>query len=260
MLAALLPGVREVRTALVSGYLWLGTVILIVAAHSPSALHPPYPVSPGLRRLGELMGQGGVLAAFSIASLLCGQAIVGMTGRAINILNLRYVDRTPMESLLALEADAGKMDPMGRDVFRPFTSRAIWRVIAYVKASTGSTEHLRWSLRRIYFLSGRIAADAPPTYVEYDRMMGEADIRDAVCLPLPFFTAALLENLRLAGWGKLIIFIAVLSLTAWLFVEARHKARSARGMIAHRVVDLDLDIWPEEMVQRTNGRSDRPRA
>lgn len=85
MLAALLPGLREVRTALVSGYLWLGTVILLVAAHSPSVLRPPYPVSPGLRRIGELMGQGGVLAAFSIASLLCGQAAIGLGGRAINV-------------------------------------------------------------------------------------------------------------------------------------------------------------------------------
>ena len=149
MLAALLPGLREVRTALVSGYLWLGTVILLVAANSPSALRPPYPVSPGLQRIGELMGQGGMLAAFSIASLLCGQAVVGLTSRGINTLNLRYVERTPLEELLDLEADAGKMDPMTRDLFRPFTSRAIWRVIAYVKTHTESTDHLRWSLRRI---------------------------------------------------------------------------------------------------------------
>ncbi|MGK3200715.1 hypothetical protein [Amycolatopsis sp. MEPSY49] len=70
MLASLLPGFRDVRSALVAGYMWFCAGWLLIGHY-----HPPSAgllARPALELL-ELFGTGGRLAAISVLCLLIGE-------------------------------------------------------------------------------------------------------------------------------------------------------------------------------------------
>jgi hypothetical protein len=72
MLASLLPGLREIRTPLAVGYLWLIDIWLIFADKLPPADNE---VVRRIFELGELLGKGAIVVAVSFAAYLMGSII-----------------------------------------------------------------------------------------------------------------------------------------------------------------------------------------
>ncbi|MET8849001.1 hypothetical protein [Amycolatopsis sp. NPDC004625] len=71
MLTSLLPGVREVRTPVASGFAWLLVGWLVLADHLPRG-RPAQHVFATLWDLGSYVGKGGLLVAVSFAAYLLG--------------------------------------------------------------------------------------------------------------------------------------------------------------------------------------------
>ncbi|WP_290057614.1 hypothetical protein [Amycolatopsis solani] len=71
MLTSLLPGLREVRTPIASGFAWLLVAWLAVADHLPKS-RPPQHVFATLWDLGSYVGKGGLLVVVSFAAYLVG--------------------------------------------------------------------------------------------------------------------------------------------------------------------------------------------
>ena len=91
MIVNLLPGLRELRAPLASGYLWLLTGWLIFAP-----LVPPISGSTGIwadtYRLGEAVGRSGVLAAVTFAAYIVGifnERIAYLVARFLQSMRIR---------------------------------------------------------------------------------------------------------------------------------------------------------------------------
>lgn len=78
MLANLLPGIRDIRTPLATGYLWLLTLWFWIPSHFKDA--PPTSGIPGdVTRLGHYAGRAGVGVAISFVAYL-----VGVLSKSLN--------------------------------------------------------------------------------------------------------------------------------------------------------------------------------
>lgn len=85
--SALIPGLREVRGALVAGYLWLLAIWLCFA----DGLHGDQG-KPGFQRLweaGEAIGPVGRAAAASVAAYLIGALVQGALRSTVNVIRVR---------------------------------------------------------------------------------------------------------------------------------------------------------------------------
>jgi tetratricopeptide (TPR) repeat protein len=74
MIANLLPGLREIRAPLVSGYLWLIFFFLLLHSELPSTSHPDSSFKP-LVDLGDDMSTLGLVTVASVAAYLVGSAM-----------------------------------------------------------------------------------------------------------------------------------------------------------------------------------------
>jgi hypothetical protein len=76
VLASLLPGLRDLRTPLATGYLWLVTLWLLVHEHLPTSAATASGPTKSLLQLADLVGKATVLAAFSFIAYLVGSILM----------------------------------------------------------------------------------------------------------------------------------------------------------------------------------------
>jgi hypothetical protein len=76
MLATLLPGIRDLRTPLATGYLWLVALWLVVHNHVPKSLHEAHGPLRSLYELGGILGQGALVAAVSFIAYIMGSILL----------------------------------------------------------------------------------------------------------------------------------------------------------------------------------------
>lgn len=76
MLASLLPGLRDLRTPLASGYLYLLAVWLILHDHIPKSGSETHGAARSLFELGDLLGKGPVLAGLSFVAYIIGSILL----------------------------------------------------------------------------------------------------------------------------------------------------------------------------------------
>ena len=73
MLASLLPGLRDLRTPLAAGYLWMVGLWLLLHNKVPmSVAEAPAGPIKSLYEIGSLLGQAVILAALSFIAYLLG--------------------------------------------------------------------------------------------------------------------------------------------------------------------------------------------
>jgi len=76
VLASLLPGLRDLRTPLATGYLWLVTLWLLVHEHLPTSAATASGPTKSSLQLADLVGKATVLAAFSFIAYLVGSILM----------------------------------------------------------------------------------------------------------------------------------------------------------------------------------------
>ena len=246
MLASLLPGFRDVRSALVAGYLWFCAGWLLIGHyHPPSASLLGKPAQDLL----ELFGTGGKLAAISVLCLLIGEVTGTVVQSVFFQLSVAYLRRLTPELL----------DPRPRGpltVFRPLSSRALSRVRDRIRLehrrhqdSTTSDATPRGddqhevdrrtldAVREVLYMSPRLIVAKPELYAEFSRVKGESEFRDAILLPLPALAVAVSVDLSAPGWVKVLLPVATLIADGYLFAQARQRFRQAHSLISHSIAD-----------------------
>jgi hypothetical protein len=83
----------------------------------------------------------------------------------------------------------------------------------------------------------RLIMAKPELYAEYDRIRSESEFRDAILVPLPILGTAILLNLHVPTSVKVVVFLAVVVLDVYLFLQARRLFRTAHSIVAHSVAD-----------------------
>lgn len=246
MLASLLPGFRDVRSALVAGYLWFCAGWLLIGHY-----HPPSASllgKPALELL-ELFGTGGRLAAISVLCLLIGEVTGTLVQSVFFQLSLAYLRQLTPEGL-----DRWPRGPLL--VFRPLSTRALVRVrdrirLDYRRRQESTTSDAtprgedrheidRLALAAVHevlFMSPRLIVAKPELYAEFSRIKGESEFRDAIFLPLPVLAVAVCVDLSMPTPVKALLLVATVIADGYLFAQARQRFRQAHSLISHSIAD-----------------------
>ena len=247
MLASLLPGYRDVRSALVAGYMWVIAAWLLVSYFLPPGAQADVVGKPILQVL-SVAGSAGSLVALSVLCLLIGEFTGSSTQALFFYLSKRY-----LEELTPQTAHDGLSGPIR--VFRPMSARARRRVynttvkrVQKERAAANSAEPesvARLSpedvalaaLGEVLFLSPRLIVAKPELYSEFDRVRAESEFRDAILIPLPLLSVGIVLNLNIPVWLRVIGIAVTLLIDAFLFRQSRHQFRNAHSMVAHSLAD-----------------------
>ena len=246
MLTTLLPGLREVRSALVAGYMWFCASWLLVGHFWPDTLKKALLAEPAKKLLANF-GTSGQVIAISIACLLIGEATSSAVQHTFFKVSRQYMANITPENFIELPF-AGRF----RDRFRPMSMRSINRVYARVirgyqdrvasspNAIYDSTEANQLAiatLREVLFVAPRLILAKPELYIEHDRLRSESEFRDAIFFPLPALAVALALNVDVPLWVKVVGIAAICWIDVQLFLQSRTQFRIAFSMIAHSVAD-----------------------
>ncbi|WP_410666463.1 hypothetical protein [Amycolatopsis sp. cmx-4-68] len=245
MLASLLPGFRDVRSALVAGYLWFCAGWLLIGHY-----HPP---SAGLLgkpalELLELFGTGGRLAAISVFCLLIGE----VTGSVVAAMFGR-LSHASLQRLTAADLDHLPGGPLA--VFRPVSGRTVERMRGRIRQEHRQRQELISdatprginphevdriaidAVREVLHVSPRLIVAKPELYAEFSRLKAESEFRDAILLPLPVLAVAVCANLTAPASVEGLVIAVVLLADGYLFAQARKRFRQAHSLIGHSVAD-----------------------
>jgi len=251
MLTALLPGFRDIRSALVAGYMWVSAAWLIGGHFWPQLLESDQFIAAPAITLISVLGSAGSLIALSILCLLVGEFMSGIVFRLFFSLSRQYIS--------AITPDNIESQPRGwRAIFKPLSSWAIRRVYyttrkSYAKRMTesalevpppgvstledmGSQAGIR-ALREVLYLSPRLIVAKPELYVEFDRVKGESAFRDGILILLPVVVFAIMLNISLPTWLEVMSVVLTLVIDTSLFIQSREQFRTAHSMVAHSLSD-----------------------
>ncbi len=194
MLASLLPGLRDVRTPLTVGYLWLVASWVWFGGYLPEKRPTDDGVILRLFELSDLFGPGATIAAFSLAAYILGVLLTVPVGWSD--LFIRWGYRVSEEAAQTRAAyhrmvsanqeriyEAGGplgMSPQAMDDFESEIQRAM----------ATSTSDLR----------PRLLVANQELYGEYDRLESEAAFRLNLCLPISALGTTALFTLS-PWWG-----------------------------------------------------------
>jgi hypothetical protein len=203
-------------------------------------------LSAPAEQLLNLFGVSGRLVAISVVCLLVGEVTSVTAQSMLYRRSWRYMARITPENLAGL--------PGGwRGLFRPISRRAINRLYtnmihAYEAVRPpgggaevpGSEESERMAIRvlnEVLTMGPRLIMAKPELYAEYDRIRSESEFRDAILVPLPILGTAISLNLHVPTWVKVVVFLAVVVLDVYLFLQARRLFRTAHSIVAHSIAD-----------------------
>jgi hypothetical protein len=233
VLSMLVPGFRQVRAPLAAGSLLLVTSYLALdIIWRVSNLAPPRP-GPGARSIIDFVGPGGIAIALGVGAYLLGSLYMALARRVQKTISAGRIQEIATSAYL-FEQGRGRLFFLS-----PFSRPSLRRLGTESGAfDAGILRRRAWG---IVFSDGiPLLSSHESLYHEYDRLMNEAEFRDAVALQLPIVAGLLSSDAGLSAGliGFATIFFAVLGF--WLFVQSRTHIRKANSIFAHACADGKL--------------------
>jgi hypothetical protein len=234
MLPSVLSGVRDLRSALIVGYIWLIGLWLAITSWWPTVADLRGHASAGLLVLADLFGQAGSVAAVTVAALVLGQVWIASVSSVVTGLaryRLRHSDLSPVPHWLLF-------------CVTPLTHRAQARLLRRTEASFGSAPDpaaLRDRTVLVFseslLMAPRLIVAKPELYEEHKRLRQDADLLYALLLPTPLLGLTLLAALGAGPTAWALGIPALIVAEAVLLIQAAQQFRNAMSMLAHFVAD-----------------------
>jgi hypothetical protein len=267
MLASLLPGFRDLRVPLATGFLWLVVVWLATYPVIPTLDEAEGLTKEVYRILGAL-GPAALVATLSFIAYIVGILLV-RPGSAIAQFLIRVVPasgrRLSMASRiesrqLALKVAsnmvrAGVSLPRELDEMQPYVERRGMsddsdlsedELVSRIAATLTGQMY-----REISLVATRLLADSRDLFDRYDRAEAEAAFRFGVALPLVAISALLPWRLELDGWGFAGFVTVGLLVAGGLLLEGTRKQIESNDAIFQAVFSNKAD-FPSIEAARTD--------
>ena len=199
MLTGLLPGLREIRAPLISGYLWLAFVFLVFHSDLPSHSHPGAALRP-LFELGDSLSAFGIATVSGVAAYLVGSAIQELLKLAARL----FPSNKPFYAKPGTHVSFAGRDDI--DHFIDIRIERIRRKLFQVALNPGergvdAEPHLWTVERELPLIRTLLLGERPELVGELDRLQAEADLRITVAVPLAFL--AVFFALEASPWWLL---------------------------------------------------------
>ena len=231
MLTSLLPGVRDVKAPLAAGALLLASCY-VVLHDQVTRLDRPGRLSDGVQSLVDRIGGRGWLALGAVVAYLVGAAYMSLH-RSV----LRQVAAGMTATVTSSPYLYERRQARWESVMAPF-SRPSMRRVGLLRSEAHDEGLAHAVAIDIIFGGGkRLLVANPDLHGEYDRLVSEAEFRDAVLLPSFLLLGVVLANVDASLSMEAVTTVVVALLGVVLFAQARALDREARSMYAHAVAD-----------------------
>jgi hypothetical protein len=251
LLSGVLPGLRDLRTPLTAGYVWLLGIWLLFADVDPIRV-PAENVAARFRPLERAYGPAALLVASTATAFVIG----GLTSIDTDRLRLNPLERVTtfpyLRLMRALVFRAGfNRTPSeleaSRQRFRMYDLNRLAQFFPQVVADRQSTVNgLRvevWKATQRFdpsSLAVRLMLVNPGLWDQYDRMLAEAEFRLALTFPCLLLGVGV--GIHGAWWAG--VLVGVLAVALYRAGDA--KLRSANGvlitaLITRSITDPELD-------------------
>lgn len=256
MLSSLLPGVREIRTPLASGYLWIINLWITAGGWVPSK-DPGHGAVSAIWKMGEFFGKPVLLAALSFIAYLIGTFLEvdplrmwDHGGRPKWVTKgrnlLRYLPLLSRMKILPVSGQARK------DIARFSES------IAGFSADDSSEimEILENVMKEESQIVTRIQARNVDLYNKYDRLLGESSFRINVAPPLVLLSLILIWSSSASSYVQVFLTLASVLYGVLLFRQGVHKAIRSRDVITQALaVGIVESTYLSRRIETANGSS-----
>ncbi|GAB2447599.1 hypothetical protein HD599_001633 [Conyzicola lurida] len=267
MLASLLPGFRDLRVPLATGFLWLVVVWLATYPVIPTLDEASGLAEEVYRILGAL-GPAALVAVLSFVAYIIGVLLV-RPGTAIVQFLLRVVPTSGRRLSMASSIEsrqlarkvalnmvrAGVSLPPELSEMQPYVERRGMReesdlseneLVSRIAATLTTQMYMEISL-----VATRLLADSRDLFDRYDRAEAEAAFRFGVALPLVAISALLPWRLDLDGWGFAVIIAVGFLVAGALILEGTRKQIESNDAIFQAVFSDKAD-FPSIEAARTD--------
>ena len=197
MLANLLPGLREIRAPVISGYLWLAFFFLALHSDLPTRANAGAALRP-LFELGDRLSVLGIATVASVAAYLVGSAmqeVIKLVGRLVSPRKPLYGEAGTHTTIVGRRSLATSVD---------VRVQGIVRRLFHVALSPGERgiDHAPRAgdvIGELPLVRTMMLGEHPELVGELDRLQAEADLRITVSIPLAAL-ALFLAGEASSGW------------------------------------------------------------
>jgi tetratricopeptide (TPR) repeat protein len=223
LLFNLLPGLREIRAPLISGYLWLVFFFLALHGELPSTDNPDSALKP-IFRIGEDLTTAGLVAVTGVVAYLVGSAMQELW----KLMSHLFSPARPLYGEAGIRTStAGREDV--RQAVRA-RMQSVTNLLAQVAVSPGekgiAEEPEPQAIEReLPLIRTLLLGERPELVGELDRLQAEADLRVTVAFPLAFLALYLTFEAS-PGW------IALMLPSALLLVQGYQRQLEAGDLLA----------------------------
>lgn len=236
MLTSLLPGIRELRTPLASGYLWLLNAWVIFGEYVPRHQPTAGPIA-GLWDLFSYAGKGALFAATTFIAYLVGSFL------EVNPQRMWEYGGRP-EWLSRLRDLLRRGDVLSRLRVIPFSVQAERDLVAFSKEDLGvivegqaaATDMMKRVMYEERQLATRLQAQNFDLFGRYDRLLSESSFRLNIAPPLVLLLILIVWLSPLTLIASLMLTALCLGYGALLFSQAVARAVQSRDVIAQALV------------------------
>jgi hypothetical protein len=231
VLASLIPGFRDVRSAFVAGSLLLASLYVLLIDTAEQTASDDH-VGSGLRSLNNQIGDQGWLIVAGVAAYLLGSVFV-----VIRNLLVRNLSADALPHLTSVATLYERSRPRWLGALSPF-SRPSLRRVGLLKSNHYDPGLAQAVCIDIIFGNGRrLQTASKELFDEYDRLRAEAQFRDSAILPGLIFLAVVMMNVDLSATFAAGLIVGSLVVAGILFVHARSLDREANSLYAHAIAD-----------------------
>src|SRR6266702_503524 len=242
ILSSIVPGIRELRTPLTSGSLWLGAIVVFGVTHH-IILIPPSGVEIELRHLSSIFATLLFVPAVLTGALLLGNVMIALIDPFLHLLG-RWTRRLVIRLFtLAMrskwfprrgyigrqrnrfESRTRTVSNSARGLVMEANSRELAKVV--VPGTAAMMFPLEEFLSSLAFTAPQLSQTAEAQYQEYDRVRSEAQFRVAVVPPIIALAAVLPFN------GKPWILIAAIFAGLILLLQAVGQGLQSMDILAN---------------------------
>jgi hypothetical protein len=265
---SILPGLRDLRTPLATGYVWLGCCWLLAAA-SGWQFPLERPTEGGFLRdaydLAAAFGSVPLIGALSFLAYVLGSFVEISTDSRLATLSAtswRSIYRSPGYEISATtpgaRAVARDVSEMRARLVNSLSPRALRDLNRHIDAAqAGSTVEPPWTtdrdsasrirlahdvLEELPQLATRLLVKNPELYARYDRLLAEAAFRLNIALPLSVLAWLLTVTLSDTGRQEIYVSAVIAVAGAILLRQGSMRAVRARDTVVQALTIEDLGL------------------
>jgi hypothetical protein len=252
LLASLLPGIRELRTPLAIGYLWLINAWILFAEDLPKTRPQDGELVAAIWDLAASVGITATLAAVTFGAFIIGSILeVDPQGSIVQLLTPIFLPRTFQDD--RRKTGKGKF----QFEYRLLPVNTTKDLSKYIEDEKRGDTTFWLVMSELPQIATRLQVANSEVYGRYDRLFAEASVRINLAIPLVVLLMLLIWQAHLDAWQRLSLTAAALGVGYLMARKGFTKIVAARDVVIQALISVD-EVRSRRLDERTTKSSWEP--